>query len=62
MADHRKVRRSEAMEILRELVSSALMLGFIVVIGITMGALFIMVLSLATGIDSNIQQEDDRSR
>jgi ABC-type transport system involved in cytochrome bd biosynthesis fused ATPase/permease subunit len=62
MADHRKVRRSEAMEILRELVSSALMLGFIVVIGIIMGALFIMVLSLATGIDSNIQQEDDRSR
>ncbi|MBA2289091.1 MAG: hypothetical protein H0V98_01755 [Chloroflexia bacterium] len=50
------------MEILRELVSSALMLGFIVVIGIIMGALFIMVLSLATGIDSNIQQEDDRSR
>jgi ABC-type transport system involved in cytochrome bd biosynthesis fused ATPase/permease subunit len=62
MADHRKVRRSESMEILRELVSSALMLGFIVVIGIIMGALFIMVLSLATGIDSNIQQEDDRSR
>jgi ABC-type transport system involved in cytochrome bd biosynthesis fused ATPase/permease subunit len=62
MADHRKVSRSEAMEILRELVSSALMLGFIVVIGIIMGALFIMVLSLATGIDSNIQQEDDRSR
>lgn len=50
------------MDILRELVSSALMLGFIVAVGIVMAALFIMVLSLATGIDSNIQQEDDRSR
>lgn len=49
------------MDILRELVSSALTLGFIVAVGIIMAALFIMVLSLATGIDSNIQQEDDRS-
>jgi hypothetical protein len=62
MADHRIVRWSESMDILSELVSSALTLGFIVAVGIVMAALFIMVLSLATGIDSNIQQEDDRSR
>lgn len=49
------------MDILVELVNVVVMLGVIVAIAIGMAALFIIVLSLATGIDSNIQTEDDRS-
>lgn len=49
------------MDILVELVKAAVTLGVIVAIAIGMAALFIIVLSLATGIDSNIQTEDDRS-
>jgi len=48
-------------EILLELVKSAITLAAIVVVGLIMAGLFIAVLALATGIDSNIQQEDDRS-
>lgn len=49
------------MDILIELLKSALTLTVIVAVGIVMAGLFITILSLATGIDSNIQQEDDRS-
>lgn len=48
------------MDILVDLATAVLTFAVIIAIGIIMAGLFIMVLSLATGIDSNIQQEDDR--
>lgn len=49
------------MDILVELVKAAVTVGVIVAVALGMAALFIIILSLATGIDSNIQPEDDRS-
>jgi hypothetical protein len=49
------------MDILVELIKGVLTLGVIAVIALAMAALFIIVLSLATGIDRNIQPEDERS-
>ena len=49
------------MDLLVELIKAAVTIGVIVAIALGMAALFIIVLSLATGIDANIQPEDDRS-
>jgi len=49
-------------DILVELIKAAVTIGVIAAIAIGMAALFIIVLSLATGIDSSIQPEEDRSR
>lgn len=49
------------MDILVELLKAVLTLGVIAAVGIIMAGLFITVLALATGIDSNIQPEEDRS-
>lgn len=49
------------MDIVVTLIEVAVILAVIVGVAISMGFVFIIVLSLATGIDSNIQQEEDRS-
>lgn len=49
------------MDIIVELLNVVVTLGVIVAIAIGMAALFIIVLSLATGIDSNIRTDDERS-
>ena len=49
------------MDILVELIKAAVTIGVIAMIALLMAGLFIIVLSLATGIDSSIQPEDDRS-
>lgn len=49
------------MDILVGLIEAALTLAVIAVVGIVMAGLFIVVLSLATGIDGQIQQEEDPS-
>jgi hypothetical protein len=48
-------------DILVELIKAAVTIGVIVLIALLMAGLFIIVLSLATGIDSSIQPEDERS-
>lgn len=49
------------MDILEWLIESALTVAVIAAVGIIMAGLFIVVLSLATGIDSQIQQEEESS-
>ncbi len=49
------------MDILVELIKAAVTIGVIALIALVMAGLFIIVLSLATGIDSSIQPEDERS-
>lgn len=48
------------MDLLVELIKAVATLGVMVLIALLMAALFIIVLSLATGIDRNIQPEDER--
>lgn len=48
------------MDIFVELVKAVVTLGVFVAIVLILAALFIIVLSLATGIDSHIQPEDER--
>lgn len=47
-------------DILAELLKAVLTLGVIAFVALLMAALFIIVLAIATGIDSNIQPEEDR--
>lgn len=47
-------------DIFIELVKAAVTLGVMVAIIVILGALFIIVLSLATGIDDHIQPDEDR--
>ena len=47
-------------DIFLELVKAALTLGAMAAIIVLLGALFIIVLSLATGIDDHIQPDEDR--
>ena len=47
------------MDIFIELVKSAVTLGAMVAIIVILGALFIIFLSLATGIDDHIQPDED---
>lgn len=47
-------------DILVELIKAAVTIGVIAIIALLMAGLFIIVLSLATGIDSAIQPEDER--
>ncbi len=47
-------------DIFIELVKAAVTLGVMVAIIVILGALFIIFLSLATGIDSHIQPDEDR--
>lgn len=49
-------------DILVELIKAVVTIGAIAIIAVAMAGLFIIVLSLATGIDSSIQPDDDRSR
>lgn len=48
------------MDIFIELVKAAVTLGVMVAIIVILGALFIIFLSLATGIDSHIQPDEER--
>lgn len=49
------------MDILVGLIGAAITVGVIGAVAIGMAFLFIIVLALATGIDSNIHQEDERA-
>ena len=49
------------MDTLVELLKVLATLGVFVLVALIMAALFIIVLSIATGIDSNIQPEEDRN-
>jgi hypothetical protein len=53
--------RRHLMDILVELIKAVATLGVMALIALLMAALFIIVLSLATGIDRNIQPEEERS-
>lgn len=47
------------MELLGGLIEALLTIGVIALVALLMAALFIIVLSIATGIDRNIQPEED---
>jgi hypothetical protein len=47
-------------DILAEVLKAVLTLGVIAFVALLMAALFIIVIAIATGIDSNIQPEEDR--
>jgi hypothetical protein len=49
-------------DIFVELIKGIVTLGVVAVIALVMAGLFIIVLSLATGIDSNIQPEEEQRR
>lgn len=61
----RRTRRSEwrsNVDILVELIKAVVTVGIIAFIAVAMAGLFIIVLSLATGIDSAIQPDEDAPR
>jgi hypothetical protein len=57
---HRGRERRSMVDIFVELVKAVVTLGVFVAIVLIMAGLFIIVLSLATGIDSHIQPDEDR--
>lgn len=58
---HGGTERRSWLDIVVILIEVAIVLAAIVGVAIGMAFVFIIVLSLATGLDSNIQQEDERA-